>query len=166
MWHTHGVEQSEETVFAQAVQRLREDRGWSQGELARRMVAAGWDTYSQMTVSRTEKLERPIRLGEALALARVFNVTLPLMISGGDGGAEALAALRDVRAQLVAAKRSFTVSAEMADEVLSSVRRMRDDGRIPSGSAYAEWIAEVEADVYDLLDGGDGERNGEPQATT
>jgi transcriptional regulator with XRE-family HTH domain len=158
------VEHTEEAAFAQAVQRLREDRGWSQGELARRMVAAGWPSYSQMTVSRTEKLERPIRLNEALALARVFNVTLPLMISGGDGGPEALAALRDVRGQLLAANRSFKIGAESADEVLSSVRRMREDGRIPPDSPYAEWIAELEGDIYDLLDGGDGTRRVEHQA--
>lgn len=55
---------------------LREERGWSQSELARRMVDAGWPRYTQMTVSRTEKGERPIRLNEAEALAEVFGISL------------------------------------------------------------------------------------------
>lgn len=55
---------------------LREERGWSQSELARRMAEAGWPKYTQMTVSRTEKGERPIRLNEAEALAEVFGVEL------------------------------------------------------------------------------------------
>ncbi len=55
---------------------LREERGWSQSELARKMVDAGWPKYTQMTVSRTEKGERPIRLDEADALASVFGIDL------------------------------------------------------------------------------------------
>lgn len=55
---------------------LREERGWSQSELARRMVEAGWPKYTQMTVSRTEKGERPIRLNEVEALAQVFGVEM------------------------------------------------------------------------------------------
>lgn len=55
---------------------LREERGWSQSELARRMAERGWDKYTQMTVSRTEKGERPIRLNEAQGLADLFEVDL------------------------------------------------------------------------------------------
>lgn len=54
--------------------RLRENRGWSQSELARRMVEAGHVNYTQMTVSRTEKHERPLRLNELAALAHVYGV--------------------------------------------------------------------------------------------
>ncbi|MDV8148535.1 helix-turn-helix transcriptional regulator [Arthrobacter sp. B10-11] len=56
--------------------RLREERGWSQSELARQMVEAGWPKYTQMTVSRTEKGERPIRLDEVGALADIFEVDM------------------------------------------------------------------------------------------
>jgi transcriptional regulator with XRE-family HTH domain len=60
----------------QLVQELREAAGWSQTELARRMVEAGWPNYTQMTVSRTEKGERPIRLNEAASLAEVLGIRL------------------------------------------------------------------------------------------
>lgn len=55
---------------------LREERGWSQSELARKMVEAGWPKYTQMSVSRTEKGERPIRLNEVEALANVFGIEM------------------------------------------------------------------------------------------
>lgn len=55
---------------------LREERGWSQSEVARKMAEAGWPKYTQMTVSRTEKGERPIRLNEAEALAGVFGIEM------------------------------------------------------------------------------------------
>lgn len=60
----------------ESLTRLREERGWSQSELARQMVEAGWPKYTQMTVSRTEKGERPIRLDEVAALADIFEVDM------------------------------------------------------------------------------------------
>lgn len=70
----------DETNFIENARRLRESRGWSQTELARRMAELGWENYSQMTVSRTEKGERPLRLGEARALARVLEKSLDAML--------------------------------------------------------------------------------------
>jgi transcriptional regulator with XRE-family HTH domain len=58
---------------------LREERGWSQSELARRMAERGWDKYTQMTVSRTEKGERPIRLNEVQGLADLFEVDMSFL---------------------------------------------------------------------------------------
>ncbi|MFK0002558.1 helix-turn-helix domain-containing protein [Paenarthrobacter sp. NPDC090522] len=70
-----------EKHFAENVRRLREERGWSQSELARRMVEAGWSAYNQMAISRTEKNERSVRLGEAIAIAELFDVNLSTMMS-------------------------------------------------------------------------------------
>lgn len=64
---------ADERQFSKNMQKMRERLGWSQTELARRMVEAGWSNYNQMTVSRTEKGERPIRLSEARALAQIFG---------------------------------------------------------------------------------------------
>lgn len=70
----------DERSFVENMKRAREDRGWTQTELARRMVEAGWGSYTQMTVSRTEKFERPLRLGEARTLAEIFESRLEEMI--------------------------------------------------------------------------------------
>ncbi|WP_284976081.1 helix-turn-helix transcriptional regulator [Arthrobacter sp. efr-133-TYG-104] len=70
----------DERRFAENMKMARENRGWTQTELARRMVEAGWGNYTQMTVSRTEKYERPLRLGEARALAEVLDSHIEEMI--------------------------------------------------------------------------------------
>lgn len=86
---------NDEKRFVENLQAARRRLGWSQGELARRMVAEGWDTYSQMTVSRTEKGERPIRLAEARDLAKVLGTTVDEMTSDVDATLERLVQARD-----------------------------------------------------------------------
>lgn len=78
-----GFEQAsaEEHNFIESMKALREKRGWSQTEFARRMVEAGWDNYTQMTVSRTEKHDRPLRLSEARAISRLLDSRLEVMIA-------------------------------------------------------------------------------------
>lgn len=75
------VHQAEEAQFVENVQRLREAKGWSQGELARRMATAGWDGFHQTTISRIEKGQRPVRLAEARALAQVLESQVGLMMA-------------------------------------------------------------------------------------
>ncbi len=70
----------DEARFAENLRHQREARGWSQGDLARRMQEAGWRNFHQTTISRIEKQERPIRLGEAKALAELFHVSLELLL--------------------------------------------------------------------------------------
>lgn len=74
-------EELEELRFREALGELRRERGFSQGELARHMVAAGWTDFHQTTISRLEKGTRPIRLGEARALARVLGTDVSYMIT-------------------------------------------------------------------------------------
>lgn len=59
---------------------LREERGWSQAELATAMERGGAGMY-QTTISRIEKGERPVRLGEALGFSRVLQVPLASLIA-------------------------------------------------------------------------------------
>lgn len=73
----------DERRFIENMKRLREELGWSQTELARRMVDAGWENYTQMTVSRTEKFERPLRLSESRSLAQTLGSTPEEMVLRG-----------------------------------------------------------------------------------
>lgn len=77
-----GVE--DEANFIAAMKRIREEHGWSQGELARRMTDAGWEGFHQTTISRIEKGERPVRLAEAQGLAQVLGALLGQMILPSD----------------------------------------------------------------------------------
>ncbi|QER88599.1 helix-turn-helix domain-containing protein [Streptomyces tendae] len=64
-----------EEVMGKQVKRIRELRGWSQQELARRMVDKGY-SWRQTTVAKTEAADRPIRVNEVQGLAIVFGVTV------------------------------------------------------------------------------------------
>ena len=66
----------EERNFASAAKLLRESKDWSQAEMGRALVAKGLDYMNQMTVSRIEKLQRPVRMIEAQAYSEVFDVSI------------------------------------------------------------------------------------------
>ena len=65
--------------------RIREKRteyGWSQSELARRMVGAGFSKQKQIYITRSERGLRPIPVDEALALAKLLNVSIQWLATG------------------------------------------------------------------------------------
>lgn len=70
-----------ETRFVRQMKLLREVQRISQGEMAARMVYAGWEYWRQTTVSRVEKRERTVRLAEAHDIAKILGLPLPEMLS-------------------------------------------------------------------------------------
>lgn len=64
-----------EVLLGERVRSLREQRGWSQDELAARMKDLGFN-WLQSTAAKTEKAHRPIRVDEATALASLLDVEL------------------------------------------------------------------------------------------
>ncbi|RAX44897.1 hypothetical protein DQ354_12335 [Arthrobacter sp. AQ5-06] len=70
-----------EEQFIQQMKLLREVQRISQVELAARMVNAGWDYWRQTTVSRVEKFERIVRLGEAHDIAQILGISLAGMLA-------------------------------------------------------------------------------------
>jgi transcriptional regulator with XRE-family HTH domain len=115
-----------EQLAGEEVRRLRKGRGWSQDDVARRMSAAGFTTWHQSTVGRTETAERPLRLNESVALAGLFGVSLtrllePIRMSVEEIDEEIRAATKacaDARCALAEAQ-------AMANEVQYSVHEAR-----------------------------------------
>ena len=62
-------------ILGPGIRRVREERGWSQEELARRLQLAGWDV-DRTLVARIELRTRCITDMELLALASTLGVTL------------------------------------------------------------------------------------------
>lgn len=66
----------EEVNFATQVRRLREERGWKQEQLVEAMRDAGIGYMNKTAVSRIENATRPVRMIEAVALARLFGKSI------------------------------------------------------------------------------------------
>lgn len=54
----------------------RRARGWTQAVLADELSQVHGEPFNQSAISRIEKGERPVRLGEARAIAEVFETTV------------------------------------------------------------------------------------------
>ncbi|MBT8161043.1 MULTISPECIES: helix-turn-helix domain-containing protein [Arthrobacter] len=71
-----------ESRFAEAVWRCRNGLRLSQIDLAALMQDSGWDNANQAQVSRIERGERHVSLGEAAALARILGFSLSEVVDG------------------------------------------------------------------------------------
>lgn len=68
-----------EQILAERITSERQARGWSQSELARQLKALGYEAIGQTVISRIERPgeeRRAIRVDEAIAFARVFDLPL------------------------------------------------------------------------------------------
>lgn len=81
-WRTRGANAPEEKL-GRTVRTLREARGLSQEQVAAKMTALGF-SWQQTTVARTEAASRPIRVNEAVALSRVFQVAIDYLLEKAD----------------------------------------------------------------------------------
>ncbi|WP_162320415.1 helix-turn-helix domain-containing protein [Nesterenkonia haasae] len=70
-----------ELNFASNLREMRIRDGLSQDALATKMQELGFDGINQMTISRIEKGQRPVRLSEARALAYLLNAGTEQMSS-------------------------------------------------------------------------------------
>jgi len=84
---------SAESVFAQNLKALRDDRKLSQEALAERMAERGFK-WHQATVYKVEQGGRQIQLGEARTVAEILGIPLDAMTEGTEN-IVALGHLRD-----------------------------------------------------------------------
>lgn len=148
----------DEANFARRMGELRNKRGLSQSELARQLVERGFKSYSQMTVSRTEKGERPVRLGEARVIADILGSRLDEMTRGADrdeyisllnaikqglirGMLETAGGMVEYRDAIDATLDSRRVALEDDPEVAEALLDMQS--YIYPASVVAAWAAEV-----------------------
>ncbi|WP_426118486.1 helix-turn-helix transcriptional regulator [Kocuria sp. LHG3120] len=144
--------------FRENMRHIREEKGWSQGELSRRLLDAGWGVFHQTTITRIENGTRQVRLDEAMAIANALGVTLETMTLDAKAGA-VLAAIRqatvvrkelsilglryvDAQHQLLKALEHFTGELEpegraMTDQILQET----------AGDAALETVQELMEDI-------------------
>lgn len=114
-----------ERNFTQQMQRLREARKMTQTDLARELKAYLLP-FHQQTIQRIESGERPVRLNEALLIAKVLGVDLNSMMVDGPPA---------VRELLYAIDRLRRTSGTVANELSLSL---------------GEWLNEVEGFAFEL----------------
>ncbi|MFD3955853.1 MULTISPECIES: helix-turn-helix domain-containing protein [Streptomyces] len=121
---------SDNDKFAEWLRSARSASGLSQGKVADAMNAEGFVFYQQ-TIAKVESGERPVRLDEATALARIFGVdlgdALGTTAGGGskhappaEGDAPTLPVSARVIEKLRGARRANSVSARALAEAMTS----------------------------------------------
>lgn len=162
-----GPGDEDEEAFIRSMKRLREERGWTQADLSRKMADIGWSGMYQTTISRMEKGERPVRIGEARGLARVFDVTVGMMIAQPESSKpvetlkNSVMKLEDVRQRLRGAiDEQFAISKLLLpgeiseveecgyedwadDEMKESIQRLLERARV----LQAETLRDIEDEV-------------------
>jgi transcriptional regulator with XRE-family HTH domain len=69
-----------EQRFGARVREIRQARGWTQDDLAKRMTSAGYQMH-QTTLTKLENGSRPTSVGEAAALAAIFGIPMPYLFA-------------------------------------------------------------------------------------
>lgn len=87
-----------ERMFGVRVKDLRQSRGWTQDDLAKRMTSAGYQMH-QTTVAKMESGARPTSVGEVAALAAIFGMPIGSVFSDDDEVDQMLLRLSEATAQ-------------------------------------------------------------------
>ncbi|SER80239.1 Helix-turn-helix domain-containing protein [Pedococcus cremeus] len=119
-----GAGHRDEERFTANLRRLREAKGWSQNELATRMRGRGWESFRQTTVSRLEKGEQSVRIGEARALADLLGVTVDDMALTESAEAQAIAELRAAIEECTKALDRIDTYGQYLPQAQADVRRL------------------------------------------
>lgn len=122
-------DKSLEELARENIARLRKERGWSQAEVAQRMSALGFDGFGQMTVSRTEKGERPLRVSELEGYAGLFEVHVHELWQTSQTRAlmEATRELRDATSDLQSATARYVEAQKSMAAVVEPLVHELDD---------------------------------------
>ncbi|QOD04885.1 helix-turn-helix domain-containing protein [Pseudarthrobacter sp. BIM B-2242] len=162
---TENIEQKPQGVLDEAhfvtnMQRLREQNGWSQGELARRVTELGFTNFHQTTISRIEKAERPVRLSEARGIADALGKPVDELLSTPESAAileEVRTAVADVHRtekriwEAADAYESALASAEFVSSQLGERSSEVSPGSVDAGR-LRYWLEELQKSIGRLPD--------------
>lgn len=102
--------ESWERRFGEALRSWRQERGWSQEDVAERLRRQGFEMH-QTTVAKIERGARPLRIAEAAALVEVFELPI-IAVLGLEATVDNTSAPDDRRRELEEARRRLDHSRE------------------------------------------------------
>jgi transcriptional regulator with XRE-family HTH domain len=126
------------THFRKQVADLRNERNWSQAEVAKRLTAMGIDSMRNTTIAKIEGGDREIKLDEAAALAELFGRSVDSLLGRRQG------ARQDLRYALGAMEDAAYTSRDELDRVSKSLRDRLNE--IPADFAEHETLARLVRD--------------------
>ncbi|OBA93710.1 hypothetical protein A5668_10665 [Mycolicibacterium fortuitum] len=97
-----------ERRFGEALRSWRQERGWSQEDIADRLRRQGFEMH-QTTVAKIERGARPLRIAEAAALVEVFELPI-IAILGIEATADHRSGPSDRRRELDEARKRLDYS--------------------------------------------------------
>jgi transcriptional regulator with XRE-family HTH domain len=120
-----GLREQMDSYFGERVRKEREQRRWSQEELAKRMTDKGIPVYaSTIAKIESEKKPRPARLGEAVVIAELFEVPVSALLGRQPDDTTLtfamtilLGYIQDAEGQILQAQRTATDIEEQLDDV-------------------------------------------------
>lgn len=140
----------EERNFIANMKRLREAAGLSQGELAARMNANGWDKFHQTTISRMEKGTQPVRLGEARGIADALGTMVGPMLLDDQVSEkwweldQAVRGLREIGSQIGSGVVEYMWQQAIVRQLLADQPPLTDDVHPATVEARQEALAQAE----------------------
>lgn len=114
--------------FVRNMVAFREAHGMSQKELVEKLREQGWTSVYQNTISRIERGERPVRYGEALAIARVFGEPVEKFTLAPEQSSLAIS-LSMARQRYIKAAVAMAAQREETDTARSELRRWVREAR-------------------------------------
>jgi transcriptional regulator with XRE-family HTH domain len=149
-----------EQVLGRRLRVLRQERGWSQPDLAEKVRLFGYE-WSQATITRLEAATRPIRVNELVALAELFRIPVEKLLEPVDPGApwddpeameREIASLEkernDLKAQVDEASYEAMVKSEWEGELRTRLARV--NGRL---GALMRWYPRTAEDPDEPSEG-------------
>lgn len=131
--------QTPEERFAHNVRVMREAQGWNQSEMARRLTDAGLEGFHQTTVSRIEKGERPVKLGEATVIAGVFHTPVE-RLAGDIESVQQVGVIRAAQVHATQRREELEQAAERFELAVRALREAIGDPRPDDQSAeHSPW---------------------------
>lgn len=122
--------------FGKTIRARREQRGWSQADMAKMLLDRGVDPMHSTTVAKIEAGDRSVRINEAVGIADLFDVSLDVLLGRGTGVQtnELAFQLRHLR----------DTARQSSDQVWASTETIREQlKRLPAGFEGADALHQL-----------------------
>lgn len=159
-------DENQDKIIGSNIQALRKRLDLSQAELAEKMTRSSGGSYHQQTILRIEKGERPLKVSEAIAFAKVFNVPVPTIWNGFTGDSDSAAIIEQLTNRAATKSREMRTNAEDLQRALIELAEAIHihGNNIPTETLEAakDWVATdwgntITADMRDILRAEHGE---------